>query len=68
MVRGQKRRERLEKRADALALEDVRKRGRPRLGWEDCVKWDLEECIPRDRDNRDKELRRVVERSGNVIR
>ena len=32
---------RLTKRADALRVEGRRKRGRPRLRWEDCVKKDL---------------------------
>ena len=32
---------RLTKRLDALRVEDRRKRGRPILRWEDCVKKDL---------------------------
>ena len=32
---------RLTKRADALRGEGRRRRGRPRLGWEDCAKKDL---------------------------
>ena len=35
---GKNGREHLTKRADALRLEDRRRRGRPRLRWEDCVK------------------------------
>ena len=32
---------RLTKRADALGVESRRRRGRPRLRWEDCVKREL---------------------------
>ena len=32
---------RLMKRMDALTVEGRRRRGRPRLRWEDCVKRDL---------------------------
>ena len=33
--------ERLTKRVDALRVEGRRRRGKPRLRWEDCVKRDL---------------------------
>ena len=33
--------ERLTKRADALRVEGRRRRGRPRLRWEDCMKKDV---------------------------
>ena len=38
---GKNGRGRLTKRADGLRVESRRRRGRPRLRWEDCVKIDL---------------------------
>ena len=40
-VRGENGRERLTKRANALKMESRRRKGRPRLRWEDCVKKNL---------------------------
>ena len=40
-TRGKNGRGRLKKRADALRVEDRRRRGKPRLRWEDGVKRDL---------------------------
>ena len=37
---GKHGRERLTKRVDALRVEGRRRRGRPRLTWEDCMKRD----------------------------
>ena len=53
----------MSKEADALGVEGRRRRGRPRLRWEDCVKRDLvgveEEWRMRARDRGGR--RRLVE-------
>ena len=42
--------ERFTKKADALRVEGRRRRGRPRLRWEDCVKRDWWEWRTRGRE------------------
>ena len=37
--------ERMTKRADRLTLQGRRKRGRPRLTWEDCVRRDIHKVV-----------------------
>ena len=50
---------RLTKRADAIRVEGRRRRGRPRLRWEDCMKRDLAGVGGEDEER--GEWRRVVE-------
>ena len=69
---GRMKDERLPKRSETKKQEGCRKRGRPQLRWDDCVKRDLrkaeEEEKWREKPNRDqwKQITKVeVQRSDN---